>query len=148
MGSSRIVELEVSPESSPGFRNRFIRPQVNLLVFDASPEPLDEHAISPAPPPVHADLDSALLQQAGKCLACELAPLVRVEDLWSTIAFQRFFNRLYAEGCVHRDRNPPGQHLTTEPVHYSGEVHEPLGHWYVRDVHGPCLVWSGYREDA
>ena len=104
MGPSRIVELEVSSDPDSGFRNRFIRSQVHLLVFDASPESLDEHVVPPAPPPVHADPDPGLFQKAREGLTCELAPLVRVEDVGRAVTLQGFFNRLNAEGGVHRDR--------------------------------------------
>ena len=57
MGPSGIVKLEVPPESSSGFRDRFVGSQVHLLVLDALPQSFDEHVILPAPLPVHADLD-------------------------------------------------------------------------------------------
>ena len=43
MGPSGIVKLEVPPESSSGFRDRFVGSQVHLLVLDALPQSFDEH---------------------------------------------------------------------------------------------------------
>ena len=66
MGPSGIVKLEVPPESSSGFRDRFVGSQVHLLVLDALPQSFDEHIILPASLPVHADLDPIGFQQAGE----------------------------------------------------------------------------------
>ena len=120
MGPSGIVKLEVPPESSSGFRDRFVGSQVHLLVLDALPQPFDEHIILPASLPVHADLDPIGFQQAGEGVTCELASLICVEYLRRAVASQGFFERLHAEACVHCDRYPPGQHLAAMPVHHCG----------------------------
>jgi len=36
--------------------------QINLLVFDLFPQPLDEHVVAPAAAPVHADGDFVVLE--------------------------------------------------------------------------------------
>ena len=120
MGPSGIVKLEVPPESSSGFRDRFVGSQVHLLVLDALPQSFDEHVILPAPLPVHTDLDLTGFQQAGEGITCELASLICVEYLRRAVASQGFFERLHAEVCVHCDRYPPGQHLAAMPVHHCG----------------------------
>jgi hypothetical protein len=44
----------------------FVGSQIDLLVFDAAPQPFDEHIISPGPFAVHADGDALAGEQAGK----------------------------------------------------------------------------------
>jgi len=55
--------------------------QVDALIFQAAPEPLDEHVVHPAPAPVHRDANACLLQNAGEPRRGELAALVGVENL-------------------------------------------------------------------
>ena len=49
------------------------RMQIHALVFQRPPQPLNEHVIHPAAPPVHADLDAGIGQHLGERQAGELA---------------------------------------------------------------------------
>ena len=40
-----VVEAEVVSQAGPGLGRRFVGLQVNLLVFHAAPQPLDEHVV-------------------------------------------------------------------------------------------------------
>jgi hypothetical protein len=44
MRSSAVVELEVAADQSAGFGHAVVGAQIDLLVFDAAPQPLDEDA--------------------------------------------------------------------------------------------------------
>jgi len=73
MGPTGIVEaVDVSAERSPRLGNAGIGPQVNLLVFDAPPEPFDEHIVPPRPFAIHADRDLVTSQQPREGQAREL----------------------------------------------------------------------------
>jgi hypothetical protein len=48
--------------------------EVDLLVFDCSPESLDEHVVSPAPLAVHADSDLVGFEHPDEPRAGELLP--------------------------------------------------------------------------
>jgi len=74
-----VVEAEVSLQSASGLGDRVVRTQVDLLVFDAAPQPLDEHVVEPAPLAVHADADTGALEPVGEGAAGKLAALVGVE---------------------------------------------------------------------
>ena len=47
MGSLGVVEAEVATDRGSGIGHRVIGAQVDLLVFDGSPEPLDENVVTP-----------------------------------------------------------------------------------------------------
>src|SRR5664280_3895171 len=85
----------------------------NLLVFNAAPQPLDEHVVPPGALAVHADGDPVFDQNASECRAGELAALIRVEDIRLAVTSQSVFKRLDAECRFHRDRQPP------RPVSYT-----------------------------
>ena len=53
--------------------------QVNVFVFDSTPQTFDEDIIQGSSPAVHADEDFMVLEAAGKLIAGELSPLVGIE---------------------------------------------------------------------
>ena len=55
--------------------------EVDLLVFEAAPQPLDKDVVHAPAVAVHADHDPVPFQGAGKVVAGELAALIGIEDL-------------------------------------------------------------------
>jgi hypothetical protein len=55
--------------------------QIDFLVFEAAPEPLDEDVVCPAPLAVHAQPHSMALEALAPSARGELAALVGVEEL-------------------------------------------------------------------
>src|SRR6185312_15039637 len=72
MRSAGIVEAEIPADRGAGLGDRVVSSEVDLLVLDRSPEPLDEDVVAPGTLAVHADGDSAPGQHAGEGLAGEL----------------------------------------------------------------------------
>ena len=81
MWASAIIEVQVSADRSAGLADTVVGPQIDLLIFDAAPQPLDEDVIPPSSFAVHADRDFVVGEHAGESLAGELRTLVRVEDV-------------------------------------------------------------------
>ena len=77
-----LVIVKAEPGGDAGLRlgHRPIGVEVDLLVFQASPQPLDEDVVHAAALAIHADRDAALLDQAGELAAGKLATLVRVKN--------------------------------------------------------------------
>ena len=73
MGSLGVVEAEVATDRGSGIGHRVIGAQVDLLVFDGSPEPLDENVVTPGALAVHADRDVGVEKHAGEGSTGELA---------------------------------------------------------------------------
>src|SRR5206468_1482165 len=116
-----------------------VGPQIDLLVFDAAPQAFDEYVVAPGALAVHADCDAVVGEHAGEGRAGELAALIGVEDVRLAVTSQRILQRLDAEYRLHRDRQPPRQHATAEPIEHDGQIHEATCHRDVGDVHRPHL---------
>src|ERR1035437_2029106 len=97
MRALRIVKVQIPADGGARVADAFIGSQINLLVFDAAPEPLDEHIFAPGGLAVHADRDFVFYQHASKSLAGELASLIRVEDLRLAVFRQSLLQRLDAK---------------------------------------------------
>ena len=72
VGSWSIVEGEVTSEPSAGLGDGVVRMQIDLLVLDRAPEPLDEDVVTPAAASVHADPNCVLAQDIEEVGAREL----------------------------------------------------------------------------
>src|SRR3546814_5138570 len=78
------------------------RSQVDALVLQRAPQPLDKDVVEKAAAPIHRDAHAGLLQALRPGPGGELAALVGVEDFWATIALDRLVQRLDAEPGVQR----------------------------------------------
>ena len=143
-----VVEAEIPADRGAGFRDAGVGAQVDLLVLDRPPEPLDEDVVAPGALAVHADRDLGGLQHLGEVGRGELAALVRVEDLGLAVPGERLLQGLDAEVRRQRDREPPGQDLAAEPVDDGDEIDEPPRHRHVGDVARPDLVGPRHRQVA
>jgi MFS family permease len=107
MWSSSVVKVEIPTNRASRLADGFVGSQIDLLVFDAAPQPFDEHIVAPGSFAVHADGDAVVGKQAGEGRAGELRALVGVEYFRPAVASQGIFQSLDAEGRLHRDRQPP-----------------------------------------
>ncbi len=55
--------------------------QVDLFVFDAASEPLDEDVVQSLTASIHTDGDFRFFENSGERIACELRSLARIENL-------------------------------------------------------------------
>ena len=69
------VESNPLLDSCPGLSHRLIGFEIDFLVLQAAPLPLDEDIIRPAAFPIHADYDVGRFQCTGKLLTGELRAL-------------------------------------------------------------------------
>src|SRR6185369_18034766 len=102
MRSPSVVVANPFPQSGPQRRAGLECMQVYTFVFQAAPQPLDEHIIHPSSPSVHRNAHTRLAQNASKPRRGELAALVGVENLRSTEPLQSLLQCLNAEVRVHR----------------------------------------------
>ena len=61
---------------------------------------------------------------------------------------RRMFADVEAELRLQRDRQPPRQNLTAEPIHHRRQINKAAGHRDVRDVHRPNLVGPIHHKFA
>src|SRR5271169_3638784 len=97
MRTPAIIEVQIPPERGTRLADAIVGPQVDLLVFDRTPQPLDKHIVAPGAATIHADRDPVLQQKPGESRAGELTALVGVEYLRPTVPGQRIANRFKAE---------------------------------------------------
>lgn len=85
------------------------------LIFERSPEALDEDIVHAAAPAVHGDRDLRAAERTGEVEAGELASLIRVEYPRRAVSGQRRGQGLDAEPGIHAVRKPPGQNVARRP---------------------------------
>lgn len=140
VGSTTVVEVEVSAQARPCLRHAVVCPQVNFFVLDRTPQPLDAHIVHPASLAIHADACPRALPRIREPLARELASLIGVEDLRRAKVGQRFLQGFYTEIRGHGIGQPPRQHPTAMPVQNRYQIYKPAHHRNVADVRRPHLV--------
>jgi hypothetical protein len=99
-----IVKAKPGTDAGLGLGDRRIGVEVNFLVFEAAPQPLDEDVVHAAALAVHADHDAVVLQGAGEIVAGEVATLVRVENFGLAVLCQRLLQSLDAKVGAERVR--------------------------------------------
>ena len=84
-----VVELKPLPDHP--FRHKAVRHlmQIDRLVFQAAPQPLNEDIVQVAAPAIHGDRHTRLLQRAGEGQGGELTALIGIEYLRFAMVFQR-----------------------------------------------------------
>src|SRR6187455_2739511 len=92
-----VVETQILADRSAGLRDAGVGSEVDLLVFDRPPEPLDEDVVTPCALAVHADSDFGGLQHLGEVGRAELTSLIGVEDLRLAMPRERLLQGLDAE---------------------------------------------------
>jgi hypothetical protein len=116
--------------------------QVDRLVLERAPQPLDENIVQAAPAAVHGDRHTGVPERVGEGLAGELAALIRIEDLRAAVSIQRLLERLDAEPGIERVRQPPGQHVARRPIHDRDQIQKAAPDRNVGDVGTPDVVRS------
>src|SRR5258708_12519540 len=142
MWTAAIIEVEVTAERVPRLANAFVGPQIYLLVFDAAPQPLDEHVVPPCSFAIHADRDAVAGERAGEGRAGELRALVGIADFGLAVTSEGVLQCLDAEARLHRDRQPPRQNPAGCPAENDSEIPEAARHRDGGDVHCPDMLWA------
>ena len=61
-------------------RDCLIMHQVNILIFQGSPQALCKYVVHASPPAIHADINPIILDSCGEGGAGKLGPLIAIED--------------------------------------------------------------------
>lgn len=76
-----------------GLGHGFVGVEIDLLISDRAPEPLDEHVVAPCALAVHRDFNLGLLQHRREADGGELRSLVRIEYVGLAIPGKRVLDR-------------------------------------------------------
>jgi len=63
---SAVVEVQISADRYEGLGHAVVAFEINLLVFDAAPQPLDEDVVASRALVIHADRNAVLDRHAGE----------------------------------------------------------------------------------
>jgi len=137
--SLALIETKISSQTLNRLRHGLVVVQINLFVFDASPEPFNEDVVQCAAATVHADLDLALFENSCKSIARELRALISVEDLWAT-QLKGSIERAQAKVVLHRRGNLPTEHIARVPINDRDQVDEAGMQTNLCDIRAPDLI--------
>src|SRR5262249_39023999 len=76
-----VIEVEPGADPSLSLGDAGIGVEIDLLVFEAAPQPLDEDVVHIATLAIHADRDCVVLQRTGEVVAGDWVAWVGIEDL-------------------------------------------------------------------
>lgn len=126
MRTLAIVKAEVRPQIVQRVWWVAVILEIDVFVFDGSPQPLDENIVEGASPAIHADQDILGFESSGKCVAGELRTLIGVENVGRTMP-QGMVESRAAKCRVQARRDFPTQYVTAEPVHDRDQLVDGLG---------------------
>ena len=101
--------------SEPQLRQTDIILDFDVFVFQRPPETLHFGIIAAASAPVHADLNSIILQFFDELITGLLAALVGIKDFRLSKAFYRHSQRFHTVKCIHRIDHIICQQFAAEP---------------------------------
>lgn len=148
MGPVSIVIFDPSADAKPGLRSGLEGMEIDALILQRAPKPLDKNIVKPASASVHGQADAGVTQELCEPRTSELTALIGIEDVRPAVFRHRLFQGLDTEFDIHCIAEPPGQHLAAEPVHDSDEVQEAAAHGDVRNVSAPDLIGPVYDQAA
>ena len=135
-----VVEVDPLADDAPGLEAVGKVVQIDSLVFEGAPQPLDEDVIHAPAPAVHRDLETGRPQAPGEGEAGERAARIGIEDLRLAVAGPRLLERLDAKAGVEGVRQTPGQHIPARPIPDRHQVKKAAPHRDVGDVGAPDMV--------
>src|SRR4051794_27153693 len=95
-----VVKAEVRAQRLVDLLGRLMGMQIDLLIFHASPQPLDKHVVDPAALAIHADANGIVLEHLSERIGGKLAALIGVEDLGTTKARERLLERASTQNSL------------------------------------------------
>ena len=107
--------------------------EVDVLIFDRPPQPLDKDVVEASSPAIHADPDVVIEKNLGKGFAGELGALISVEYLRSPM-LQCHLQGLHAERGMQGIGEGPGEHVAAIPVDDCDQVKEAMRHGNIGDI--------------
>ena len=115
--------------------------QVNGLVFERAPQPLDKYVVHAPASAIHADANARFGERGDPVGPGELAALIGTHDFRRAVLPDGLLQGIDTEVCVHGIGYPPAQHLACRPVHDGDEVKVSPADRDKGDVGAPDLVW-------
>ena len=119
------------------------RIQVQVVLFDGSPESFYPRIVPASAFTVHGDFDAFLFQERSPHERGVLRSLIGIHDLRTSIPINRLFQDTFTPSGFYGVADPQSEDLTGVHFHNSGEVEKTAAHGDVCDVGTPNLIGSG-----
>ena len=139
MGAEVVVEMKILFDLLIGFRGSLILMEIDLLVFQGSPQPLGEDIVESSSFSVHADLDVMMDQDIEIAEAGELGSLIRVMDFRFS-GTERLGESFNTEGIFQGIGEAEGNHIATEPIDDGNQIEKSMTQTNIRDVRSPDMI--------
>lgn len=141
-----VVEGHPFPDGRLRFRTGLPGMQVDTLVFQGAPQPIDENIVDEPAFPIHRDSHAGSAEPVGLCDGRELRSLICIHDLGRAKFVNGIVQRFDAEVRLQRVRYPSGQNLAGVPVYDCYQIAEPAPHGQISDVRTPDLVRTCHAQ--
>ena len=125
--------------------DRVVGFDVEVFVFDGSPQSFDEYIVECPASSVHADANVLFFEPVGESGGGELRSLVGVENFGFPDG-ECLLQGIDAEIDLQCVGQSPGQDIPTIPVHHGDQIHKALLHRHIGNICAPDLVGSVDRE--
>jgi hypothetical protein len=134
-----IVESEILLQSQASFQHVRVCIEINILLFDASPQSFHENIIKIPPSSVHADLNIMHFQYTRKLRTGEVTALIGIENS-RLCFFQGFMQTLQTEIHFQRIGHFPIDHVAGIPIDDGYQVGETFLQFDICDIGTPDLI--------
>ena len=121
MASLKVVGVDILSDSSPCFPDVVVLCQIGFLILEAAEPALNHDVVRPAAFSIHALTDSIFLYKVNVLLACKLASLIRIQNLWFC-HLKCFFQSIDDHSGIKRIINFPADNSAAVPVDNSCQI--------------------------
>src|SRR5215213_9332162 len=118
-----IVEVKVGGQASGQFRHGGIVFEVDVLIFEATPQAFDEDIVQSSTTTIHTDANGRSFQASRELIGGELRTLIRIKDDRLPLA-ECLLECIQAEVTIKCVGKLPRQDIAAKPVDDGDQIHE------------------------
>ena len=129
----KVVGVDILSNGGSGFPDVVVLCQISFLIFEAAEPALNHDVVRPAAFSIHALTDSIILYKVNVLLACKLASLIRIQNLWfchSESFFKSVDNHSGIKCVIYFQTND----TAAVPVNHSCQVQKSTLDWNICNV--------------
>ena len=132
-------------DGTPCLPNVIVLRQISFFILEAAEPSLNHDVICPPAFPVHALTDPIFLYKVNALLTCELASLIRIQDLRFRY-FKGFFQGGDHHPCIKSIIDFPADNTAAVPVNHGRQIQESAPDGDIGNIDGPA--WFGLSITA
>src|SRR5699024_7575942 len=113
--------VDILPYSNPGLPDVIVLRQICFFILEAAEPSFNHDVICPPAFPVHALTDPVFLHEVNVLLTCELASLIRIQDL-RFCYFEGLFQGVDHHPCIKSIIDFPADNTAAVPVDHGCQM--------------------------